>query len=141
MNNLLIEIVAALVISLFAYAGYSRFFRPLLTKLREALRPMEDQWTWTKRDGALFEDVDVEGIEADKVIFQHKSGRACVPIVLLSEDSRLKLARGYQLAAPPAVHAMVTKTVERAFFDTEAGKQEKVAEHRSMIEKGSPVAT
>jgi hypothetical protein len=130
MHNLPIEIVALLLISALAYWEYSRFFRPLLGKLRGALRPLEDQWTWTTRDGAVYEDVEVEGIETDEVIFQHKFGKARLPIALLSEDSLQKLNHGFQPIEPSESYATETN------FDAEAGKQEKAADHRPLTEKG-----
>ena len=63
--------------------------------LKVALTPIEDQWTWTTKEGAVFEDVAVEAIQAGHVILQHKFGKARVSIALLSEDSRLKLERDY----------------------------------------------
>jgi hypothetical protein len=68
----------------------------LLAKLKKIFVPMEDQWTWTTRDGDIFEDVAVEDIQADQVIFQHKFGKVRMPIAHLSADSQSKLERGFQ---------------------------------------------
>ena len=73
-----------------------RKLRDWLMAIRDALTPVEDQWTWTMADGAVLEEVEVIALEADKVILQHKFGKACVPIDQLSEDSRLKLERDYR---------------------------------------------
>jgi len=108
------------------YLRYSRLFPAWLVQLRRALLPLEDQWTWTTRDGAVFEEVEVEGIEADHVIFQHKFGKAHIPIVFLSEDSRLNLDRGLRgWTDHPASHGTQAKTFEATIFATPAGKQEK----------------
>ena len=63
--------------------------------VKVALTPIEDQWTWTTREGDVFEDVAVETIQADHVILLHKFGKTRVPIALLSGESRLKLERDY----------------------------------------------
>ncbi|MCE0522950.1 MAG: hypothetical protein LV480_08565 [Methylacidiphilales bacterium] len=84
------------------YVGYPGFLRSFLSKLRRTLVPIEDQWTWTTLDGEFFEEVEVESIEEDEVVFRHKFGEARLPIARLSEDSRLKLEQGFQPAEHPA---------------------------------------
>ena len=127
MHNLPIQIMAVAFVGALAYLVYFRALRPFLKKLWAALVPMEDQWTWTTRDGAVFEDVEVECIKGDEVIFQHKFGKACVPIALLSKSSRLKLYRGYQSANRSGI-----KAEESRASGVEADKKEKVPGNRPI---------
>ena len=68
------------------------------SKLREALTPIEDQWTLTTVDGEFYEEVSVEDIKADNVTFNHKFGEARLPIVSFSEDSQTKIQQGFTTA-------------------------------------------
>ena len=65
-------------------------------KVREALTPSADYWTWITRDGMAYEDVEVLFVRAKRVTFRHKSGTACLPISMLSEADRKHLERGYE---------------------------------------------
>lgn len=93
MHILPILLTAVLMVSLVAWLGYSRFMRTFFRKLRQALVPCEDQWTWTTQQGREYENVDVEDIEANALVIRHKLGRDRVPIVFLSKASRSKLVR------------------------------------------------
>jgi hypothetical protein len=48
----------------------------------------EDQWTWTTRCGEWYEEVEIEKIEAEEVVLQHRYGLCRLAINRLSEDSR-----------------------------------------------------
>jgi hypothetical protein len=80
----------------FIHLRYSFHIPAFFAKLKLALVPMEDQWTWTTLDGIFFEDVEVDGIQVDDVVFRHKFGKSQLPITDLSADARLKLYRSYE---------------------------------------------
>ncbi len=71
-----------------------------LGKLREALTPIEDQWTFTTESGETFEEVDVLAVEGEEVVFRHRFGEVRMPIAQLNEDSRHRLAQGFRPADP-----------------------------------------
>jgi hypothetical protein len=97
MHNLPVPLSALAVASLVALAS-SRLFPGVIGGFRRAFQPLEDQWTWTTADGIEFEDVEVDAIEANQVIFHHKFGSERVPIDSLSDTSRQTLFRGFPFA-------------------------------------------
>jgi hypothetical protein len=97
------EIYAALLMTklgsltcLILFVPFSKWIRSFNAKLRVALTPSPDYWTWITRDGVGYEDVEVLFVRAKRVTFRHKMGTACVPISMLSETDRKHLANGYQ---------------------------------------------
>jgi len=72
-----------------------RFFR----KLKEAVVPIEDQWSLAALDGEIFEEVVVERLNAEYVTFRHRVGRVRLPLALLTEESQLRVVRGFQSVA------------------------------------------
>jgi hypothetical protein len=125
---------AAILTVLGIYLAY-RFIRPLLGKIRHALLPLEDQWTWTTQDGETFEDVDVDRIEAGEVFFRHKFGSAHIPIAQLSYDSRLKLERGFQTADSQSTSAVKPSTAEITKLNEQIGNRA-LTDKRLPPEKG-----
>ena len=61
--------------------------------IRNALTPMEDEWTWTTREGACYEQATVVSIESGEIILRHSLGEARVPVSALSDESRRQLER------------------------------------------------
>ena len=103
---------------------WSRSLRNFFAKLREALVPIEDQWTWTTQSGSYFEGVELETIEADEVVFRHELGEVRLPIDHLTEDSRQNLARVCQSSHLSRNDAADVKALEAA---KKAGKHGKVS--------------
>jgi hypothetical protein len=97
------EIYAALLMTklgsltcLILFVPFSKWIRSFNSKLRTALTPSPDYWTWITRDGVGYEDVEVLFVRANRVTFRHKMGTACVPISMLSDTDRKHLANGYK---------------------------------------------
>ena len=61
--------------------------------VRNALTPMEDEWTWTTREGACYEHATVVSIESGEVILRHSLGKTRVPLSAFSDESRRQLER------------------------------------------------
>ena len=76
------------------FAPLTKRVRFLGIKVREALTPSPDYWTWITRDGVAYDDVEVLFVRAKRVTFRHKSGTACLPISMLSEADRKHLEGG-----------------------------------------------
>jgi hypothetical protein len=111
-----------------AYLRHPSILWNFIANLREALTPIEDQWTWTTVDGSLFEDVQVDDVEGNEVLFHHKFGEARLPIALLSDESRMKLEQGFQ----PAHHE-----VNLSHETEELAKQEKWNVLGGLLESNS----
>ena len=131
-------IIASILTSIVLYMAF-RFIRPLLRSIRHALLPLEDQWTLTTQDGEIFEDVDVEKVEAGEVFFRHKFGQAHIPVARLSDDSRLTLERGFQTADSPVTPVEKPNTAEITNLD-EQGSDQSLASKRLPPEKGYKAA-
>ena len=69
--------------------------KSFFAKLQHALIPGNDYWTWTTRDGSVYEDVNVTALENDKVTFCHKHGKTTLPLRLLSQAIRMNLLRSF----------------------------------------------
>ena len=100
MHNLPIFIlVLAVILSAAAFLAQTRVVRSLASKMLPILRPIEDQWIFKTRDGKVFEEVDVKGIENGEVIFSHRLGDERIPLADLSEESLEKLEAGFKDAS------------------------------------------
>jgi len=107
-----------------------------IAKLRQALTPCEDQWSWGTLDGRDFEDAEVAAIEADSVVFQHRFGKLRIPVTGLSEASQKRHRRILQ-TTPALAHVAELNVVEAPTFTVETGKP---AEVPSVAKKGFQAA-
>jgi hypothetical protein len=98
----------------------SRRLRLFGAKVRQALTPSEDYWTWITLDGEVYEDVDVLFVQGDQITFRHKCGRASLPISVLSENDRAHLAQGYRGARPLSMLPEAEESRELASTDSKA---------------------
>jgi hypothetical protein len=88
-----------MLVAVFALAGYlffikeRRFFVKATLALRDYVNSTEDQWAWTTQDGRSFENVEIERIERNVVVFEHNYGRSHLAVAALSDESLQKLLR------------------------------------------------
>ena len=107
-----------------------------LAKIRAALTPCEDQWSWSTLDGRDFEDSEVATVEADGVVFHHRFGKLRIPVGLLSEASQARHHRILQ-TTPAIAHVAEPNVVEAPTFTVDSGKP---AEVPSVSQKGFQAA-
>jgi hypothetical protein len=63
----------------------------LIAAFKKSHWVVEDQWSWTTNDGRSYENVAVQEIVDDEVIFQHQFGTARLSIIELSMESMERL--------------------------------------------------
>jgi hypothetical protein len=77
--------------------------------LRNWVTAVDDQWSWTTRDGRIFENVEVEVVEDHDVVLRHQFGTDRVPVEQLTEESLERLhgtsAWLEHLEAVPSLHS------------------------------------
>jgi hypothetical protein len=92
MHNLPLDglLLACLFFAIFIARKEARVF------FKDLVSVGDDRWTWTTRTGDLYEDVEIEKIEAEELVLKHKFGVSRLAINALSEKSRQLLLRTSQ---------------------------------------------